>query len=44
MLTAAITAKSFEKLHNFFDTIKTLSKICAALECKLEDIAEYVDE
>lgn len=23
---------------------KTLSKICAALECKLEDIAEYVDE
>ena len=23
---------------------KTLSKLCAALDCKLEDIAEYVDE
>lgn len=23
---------------------KTLDKLCSALECKLEDIAEYVDE
>ena len=23
---------------------KTLSKLCAVLECKLEDIAEYVDD
>ena len=23
---------------------KTLNKLCAVLECKLEDIAEYVDD
>ena len=23
---------------------KTLNKLCAALECKLEDIAEYVED
>ncbi len=23
---------------------KTLDKLCAALECRLEDIAEYIDE
>lgn len=23
---------------------KTLNKLCAALECRLEDIAEYVEE
>ena len=23
---------------------KTLNKLCAALECRLEDIAEYIDD
>ncbi|NCC06792.1 MAG: XRE family transcriptional regulator [Clostridia bacterium] len=23
---------------------KTLNKLCAALDCKLDDIAEYIDE
>ena len=30
--------------NNLWITMKTLNKLCAALNCKLEDIAEYVQD
>lgn len=40
-----IDSKTIRRLHaNDNMETKTLNKLCAVLECKLEDIAEYVPE
>ena len=39
-----IDSKTIRRLHaNENMETKTLNKLCAALNCKLEDIAEYVE-
>ena len=37
------TIKNMLKANDNMET-KTLNKLCIALECKLEDIAEYIEE
>ena len=40
-----IDSKTVRRLHaNDNIETKTLNKLCAALSCKLEDIAEYVPD
>ena len=40
-----IDSKTIRRLKTNQNTeTKTLDKLCAILECKLEDIAEYTDE
>ena len=40
-----IDSKTIRRLKANENTeTKTLSKICAALDCKLEDIAEYIPD
>ena len=40
-----IDSKTIRRLHaNENMETKTLNKLCAALNCKLEDIAEYVED
>ena len=42
---AGIDSKTVRRLKANENTeTKTLDKLCAALNCKLEDIAEYIDE
>ncbi len=40
-----IDSKTIRRLKNNENMeTKTLSKLCAVLECKLEDIAEYISD
>ena len=40
-----IDSKTIRRLRNNDNMeTKTLNKLCAVLDCKLEDIAEYVEE
>ena len=40
-----IDSKTVRRLHaNDNVETKTLDKLCAALDCKLEDIAEYISQ
>ena len=42
---AGIDSKTVRRLKANENTeTKTLDKLCAALNCRLEDIAEYIDE
>jgi len=42
---AAIENKTIQRLRQNLSTeTKTLNRICKALDCKLEDIAEYVPD
>jgi len=42
---ASIDNKTIQRLkRNMSTETRTLGKICKALDCKLEDIAEYVPE
>ena len=43
--TSGIDSKTVRRLRaNDNVETKTLDKICAALDCRLEDIAEYIDD